>query len=174
MEAEELLKELAISMLGDDVLPVLEILLKKKGELTDDEIARILNVKVNNVRRTLYILSDHGLVRYKRTRDRETGWYLYYWRANTDQVNDILLNRKREMVQKLKMRLEFESNNTFYICPDDGSRYIFDEALENEFKCPRCGASLVYYEGDKVKEIIERKIKELEEEINNETKAKVS
>ncbi|WP_170166197.1 transcription factor E [Sulfodiicoccus acidiphilus] len=165
------MKELAVTMLGDEVLPVLEILLKGKSELTDDEIARMLNVKVNNVRRTLYMLADHGLVRYKRTRDRETGWYLYYWRANTDQVNEILLNRKREMVQKLKMRLEFETNNTFYICPEDGSRYIFDEAFENEFKCPRCGTSLVYYEVERVREVIERKIRQLEEEINVETKS---
>ncbi|MCI2415596.1 MAG: transcription factor E [Candidatus Aramenus sp.] len=169
-DVDGLIVNLAKELLGEEVLDVLQFLLNKKIEITDDEIANELGVKVNEVRKKLYALADQGLVSYRRSRDKETGWYVYYWKVNRDQINDILLSRKREILTKLKTRLEYEQNNDFYICPEDKTKYTFEEAFENEFRCPRCGSQLEYYDSKKVREVLERKIKELEEQINKETK----
>ncbi|AWS00610.1 transcription factor E [Metallosphaera hakonensis] len=164
------MKDMARDLLGEDVIDVLSFLLDNKAELTDEEMANKLNVKVNEVRKKLYALADHGLVSYRRTRDKESGWYVYFWKANVDQINELLLARKREILNKLKARLEYESNNEFYICPEDKTKYTFEEAFENEFKCPKCGVQLTYYDSARVRELLEQKIKEIEEEIARETK----
>jgi transcription initiation factor TFIIE subunit alpha len=166
---DELILNLAKSLLGEEYTELLEFLLNKKTEMTDDEIANELGIKVNEIRKKLYALADQGLVSYRKSRDKDTGWYIYYWKVNTEQINEILLNRKREILEKLKARLEYESNNEFYMCPEDKSKYTFDEAFENEFKCPKCGSQLIYYDSSKVRQVLEKKINELQEEIDKET-----
>ncbi|ARM77113.1 transcription factor E [Acidianus manzaensis] len=161
---------LAKDLLGEDISDLLQFLLSKKVEMTDDEIANELGIKVNEIRKKLYLLADQGLVSYRRSRDKDTGWYVYYWKVNVDQINEVLINRKREILGKLKSRLEYESNNEFYICPEDKSKYPFEEAFENEFKCPKCGSQLTYYDSLKVRKILEEKINQLESEIEEETK----
>jgi Transcription factor IIE (TFIIE), alpha subunit len=158
-DVDGLLKEIARELLGEDVIEVLSFLLESKTEMTDESMASKLNIKVNEVRKKLYALAEHGLVSYRRTRDKDTGWYVYYWKANSDQINDILLARKREILNKLKSRLEYESNNEFYICPEDKNKYTFEEAFENEFKCPKCGVQLTYYDSGKIKELLEKKLR---------------
>lgn len=168
--AEELLISLAKDLVGEDATELLKFLLKKRIEMTDDDIAKELNVKVNEIRKKLYLLSEQGFVTYRRTRDKDTGLFIYYWKVNLDQINEILLNRKRLVLEKLKDRLENEQNTLFYYCPQDNIQFSFDEALENEFKCPKCGSSLQYYDSEKTRRFLEYKIKQLESEIDRETK----
>lgn len=52
-------------------------------EATDEELAEATGIRVNTVRRILYMLNDEGLADFKRIRDPETGWYYYYWRLET-------------------------------------------------------------------------------------------
>ncbi|QGA54932.1 transcription factor [Sulfolobus sp. E5-1-F] len=170
VNAEDLFINLAKSLLGDDVIDVLRVLLEKGTEMTDEEIANQLNIKVNDVRKKLNLLEEQGFVSYRKTRDKDSGWFIYYWRPNIDQINEILLNRKRLILDKLKSRLEYEKNNTFFICPQDNSRYSFEEAFENEFKCLKCGSQLTYYDTEKIKSFLEQKIRQIEEEIDKETK----
>jgi len=80
---DNLVTSLAKELLGEEVLDVLQFLLNRKIEITDDEIANELGVKVNEVRKKLYALADQGLVSYRRSRDKDTGWYVYYWKVNT-------------------------------------------------------------------------------------------
>ncbi|BBG24443.1 transcription factor [Sulfuracidifex tepidarius] len=170
VDSEDLFIDLAESLLGDDVVSVLRLLLEEGVEMTDDEIASKLNMKVNDVRKRLYSLSEQGFVVSRRTREKEKGWYIYFWKPNLDHINEILMERKRQILNKLQSRLEYESSNTFYICSRDMNRYSFEEAFENEFKCPRCGTPLEYYDSDKVKQFLSEKIKAIEKEINEETK----
>ncbi|NON62133.1 transcription factor [Acidianus sp. RZ1] len=169
-DPDKIVLDLAKNLLGDEVVEVLQFLLDKGTEMTDDEMANEMGVKVNEVRKKLYLLADQGLVSYRRTRDKDTGWYVYYWKVNTDQINEVLLTRKREVLGKLKLRLEYEENNEFYICPKDKSKYTFEESFENEFKCTKCGSSLVYYDSKKIREVLEKKINEMQQEIKEETK----
>nr|1Q1H_A Chain A, Transcription Factor E [Saccharolobus solfataricus] len=108
VNAEDLFINLAKSLLGDDVIDVLRILLDKGTEMTDEEIANQLNIKVNDVRKKLNLLEEQGFVSYRKTRDKDSGWFIYYWKPNIDQINEILLNRKRLILDKLKTRLEYE------------------------------------------------------------------
>ena len=73
-------------------------------------------------------------------------------------------------LNKLRERLRYEETNTFYICPNCGIRFTFDEALENGFRCPRCGTSLEYFDNSKIVEFLRRKIAELEKIVYSEEK----
>lgn len=169
-EREKTFLKLARELVGEENVDVLEFLLKKKTEMTDKDIANELGVKDNDVRKKLYILYDNGFVTYRKTRDKENGWYIYYWRPNLDAINEILIQRKRDVLNKLKARLASELNGTFYYCPNDGFRADFETAMENDFKCIRCGTPLEAYDAERAKTVLTALIKRLEEEIDRETK----
>ncbi len=63
------------------------------------------------------------------------------------------------------MRLEYEKSNTFYRCPNDGTRYTLEEAFENEFQCPKCNALLEEEDNSEIIRLLEEEIARLEEEI---------
>ncbi|AGE70607.1 transcription factor TFIIE, subunit alpha [Sulfolobus acidocaldarius] len=165
---------LAKELVGDEALGLLKYLIGKKSEITDEEIAKELNTKPNEVRKYLYLLSDHGLVTYRKTKDKDSNLYIYYWKVNVNQINEILLSRKRLILEKLRNRYEQEKDGLFYFCPQDNIKYSFDDAIENEFKCLKCGTSLSQYDSEKARSFLEQKIKQIEEEINKEIRRESS
>ncbi len=160
--------ELVRIMFGEDAAKAFEALIRLGGEAGDDEIAREAGLKINTVRRLLYALSGQGFVSYRRVRERGGGWYVYKWHVDRTMLESTLLLRKKATLEKLKQRLEYEENNTFFVCPSDGSRYTFDEALENEFRCPRCGESLEDLDNTLICEILKHRISIIEEELRRE------
>lgn len=155
---------------GDVGKAVFEILAKRNKELTDSEIVLKTGINEQEVRRALYELHSLGIVAYKKRQSPEDGKFIYMWFIDGGRLNQVLLQRKKEVLSKLKTRLDFESNNTFFACDTDGVRLTFDEAFENDFKCPRCGADLKPEDNTTTKELLKKMIVKLEEEISNEEK----
>ena len=54
-------------------------------EITGDEIAARTGMHLNSVRKTLYKLYKHSLIGLRRSRDKETGWFVFHWRLQPDQ-----------------------------------------------------------------------------------------
>ncbi|MCK4239053.1 MAG: hypothetical protein KAX33_08035, partial [Candidatus Lokiarchaeota archaeon] len=141
-----------------------ELLNSKNKEITDDVITenikkRIqdLNIdfepndeeklKLNTVRKTLYKLYSAKLAQFRRVRDKNTGWFIYYWWHDFDKLNEILLEKEQKIISKLRDRLKYELNNYFFICENcrkPETRFIFDDAVDLNFKCPvdGCGGNL--------------------------------
>lgn len=141
----EAIMEIVKSTFGETSRMVFEVLVRVNREVQDEELASMCGIHVNEVRRLLYKLSEHGFVTSRRIRDRETGYYIYFWRANTEYLPQILISRKKRVLNKLIERLRYEETYVFLCggCRDEGERFSFDEALSNDFKCPRCGSPLV-------------------------------
>jgi len=152
-------------MLGEKAGKIFEYIYKRLDEVQDEEIARELGLKLNEVRKLLYQLSEQGLVSYRRVRDKSTSWYTYYWRVRKDEIPSLIQFRKKITLSKLKLRLKAEESTTYYECPVDKTRYSFDEALENEFRCPRCGSQLVYVDNSDIIDVLKKYIALLEREI---------
>lgn len=124
-------------------------------------------VRLNTVRKVLYKLYDHGLVSCTRVRDEKTGWFIFYWRLQPDQLDAFIRSRKKRALDKLKQRLDFERNHTFFVCKTDTDvRITFEEAMESSFKCAKCGNQLQSIENADVIEIIEHKLQQLEAELS--------
>ena len=57
----ELLEQLMADLVGDDVLPLVRILAKKRN-VSEFKLAEMLNVTVNQIRNMLYRMNAHNLV----------------------------------------------------------------------------------------------------------------
>lgn len=157
----EPLKELIDIVSGDHGHMVISTLMEK-GELTDEGLAKVTGLKVNVVRRILYDLYERRLVNYRRSRDDGTGWYIYYWYVEPKRAMEELEIHRKQMLEKLKERLEYERNNIFFRCPNNCPKVPLSEAMESNFTCPTCGERLEHYDNTPVIKSLEEKIKSLE------------
>lgn len=156
--AEALGEEEAVKLIG---------MLKNCEEITDDEIANKTGIRLNNVRKILYKLYDHSLVSLRRTRDPKTGWFIFHWKLQTDQLEGFILSQKRRVFEKLNIRLEYEKNHDFYYCNTPGCiRITFEEAVELVFRCPTCGKPLMHYSNEKIVQILTKKLEQLRKELS--------
>jgi len=153
--------------LGEEEAVKLIEILKNSDEITDDEIANKTGIRLNNVRKILYKLYDHSLVSLRRTRDPKTGWFIFHWKLQPDQLEGFILSQKRRVFEKLNIRLEYEKNHDFYYCNTPGCRRItFEEAVELVFRCPTCGKPLMHYSNEKIVKILTEKIEQLRKELS--------
>ncbi len=140
--------------------------LKGAEETTDDEIATKTGIRLNSVRKILYKLYDHSLVSLRRTRDPKTGWFIFHWRLQPDQLEGFILSQKRRVLEKLSVRLDYEQNHDFYFCGTVGCKRVpFEEAVELVFHCSTCGKPLAHSDNVKIVEKLTTKVDQLRKEM---------
>ncbi|UCE95487.1 MAG: transcription factor [Candidatus Bathyarchaeota archaeon] len=140
--------------------------LKDAGEITDDQIANKTGIRLNSVRKILYKLYDHSLVSLRRSRDQNTGWFIFHWKLQPDQLEGFIMNQKRHVLQKLDARLGYEKNHDFYYCGSPGCKRIpFEEAMELLFQCPTCSGAMMHFDNGEVVEILSQKVDQLRKEL---------
>ncbi len=150
---------------GPDAVTVTKILVSGE-EITDEKIAEITGLRIQIVRKALYTFFDNQLVSYRRLRDKDTGWYIYYWKLNFSNIQVLIRVRKQKVLEKLKMRLNYEKGRVFFYCASNGCvRIPFEEAVELSFKCPRCGSSLENEDNSGIVSALEERISLIESEL---------
>jgi transcription initiation factor TFIIE subunit alpha len=150
------------ALFGEDAVRVVETL-KGVHEIVDIEIANKTQIQLKMVRKALYSLYDHSIVALRRSRDKGTGWFIFNWRLQPDQVEGFILNQKRRVLEKLETRLEYEKSHEFYTCQTPGcKRFPFEEAFKLLFKCPGCNKPMMHINNDQIIEILTRKIEHIE------------
>ncbi len=162
---EGVLLKIAEALGDEEAVKVIDIL-KNSNEVTDDEIANKTGIRLNSVRKILYKLYDHSLVAMRRTRDENTGWFIFHWKLQPDQLEGFIISQKKRVLEKLKARLEYEKSHDFYYCFTPGCKKIpFEEAVELVFRCPTCGKPLMHFNNDKIIEILTEKVEQLRKEL---------
>jgi transcription initiation factor TFIIE subunit alpha len=150
---------------GEDAVTVINIL-KKKSEATDEMLATESTVRLNTVRKILYKFYDHGLVSCTRVRDEKTSWFIFYWKLQTDQLDAFIRSRKRRVLEKLRQKLDYERDHSFFVCKKCGDvRVTFEEAMESSFRCSKCGGQLESTDNTPVVEFLDKRIKQIEDEL---------
>jgi transcription initiation factor TFIIE subunit alpha len=152
-------------LVGEEGVAIVSFL-SENYDVTDETLSQKTGIKLNNVRKILYTLYDNQLVSYKRIRDKTTGWFIYLWRLNRDNIEFLVRSKKRAVLEKLKERYEYEKQHVFLLCPKDKIRLSFEEASEYGFKCKICGGNLESFNNTQIIKFLERKIKELEGDIS--------
>lgn len=151
---------------GEEAVKIVDVL-SKVNETTDEEIVAKTEIKLNTVRRILYKLYDRSLIGLRRTRDKETGWFLFHWRLQPDQLEGFVTNQKRKILEKLEARLEYEKSHDFYYCFTPGCKRVpFEEAIELVFQCPVCGKPLMHFDNSKIIRFLTKKIEHLRKELS--------
>lgn len=130
-------------LIGEDARKVFEVIYEEGDEIAEHEIIERSRLKGSSVRRALNILAEKGFVTYRKVKHPDKGRIIFYWRINYEGLPSVIRARKEAALERLKALLEAENETQYYICPLDGTRYTFDEALDHEFNCPRCGSMLV-------------------------------
>jgi len=163
---DETLLKVAEAFGGEDAIKIIDML-KTVNEVIDDEIASKTGIRLNLVRKILYKLYDHSLVALRRTRDEKTGWFIFHWKLQPDQLEGFILNQKRRVFEKLQTRLEYEKSHDFFYCGTPSCRKVtFEEAMELVFQCPTCGKQLNHSENGQIVEFLEKKIEQLRKEMS--------
>lgn len=162
---DEALLKVANVLGGDEAVRIVDIL-NDARDVTDDEIANKSGIRLNSVRKILYKLYEHSLVALRRTRDEETGWFVFHWRLQPDQLQGFISSQKARILQKLETRLNFEKDHDFYYCSTPGCKRVpFEEAVELVFRCPTCNKPLMHYDNGKFIEALSEKVEQLRKEL---------
>jgi transcription initiation factor TFIIE subunit alpha len=120
-------------------------------EITDEKLGEITGYKINIVRKILYRLYENHLASYRRMRDKDTGWFVYFWKLNPEKVSALTLAKKKKLLDELTTRLDYEQNHVFYTCiNDECPRYTFEDAVETSFHCPRCQGNLQHFDNQQI------------------------
>jgi len=139
--------------------------LNELGVAKEDALAEKTGMRLNDVRKILYKLSERSLVTSRVRRDPQSGWFIYSWRLNPDQVDGYVEDQKRRVLEKLKARLEYEKDHEFYTCATPGcTRLRFEDAMTCLFRCSKCGKLLNHVDNSRITKALSRRIAQLEKE----------
>ena len=162
---DKTLQKVAEAFGGEEAVQIVNVL-KGVGETTDDEIAAKIEIRLNTVRKILYKLYDHSLVGLRRSRDKTTGWFIFHWRLQLDQLAGFILNQKRRVLEKLETRLEYEQEHEFYSCFTESCKRIpFVDAMELVFRCPTCNKMLMHFDNTELKASLIARVEALRNEL---------
>ena len=133
-KVEEILQDL----LGSDSLSLVKELYDREN-ISEFDLAHKTKKDIKIIRRMLYILYNHNLVSFTRKKDKDKGWYIYYWTLSAESIRFLYFKKKREHLQQFQQRLEQEDKESFFVCSKKCVRLNFDQAMDFEFHCPECG-----------------------------------
>ncbi len=153
-------------LISDEASQVVEFVYSNPGA-SEFDISEAIGFSVSRVRSILYELKSKNLIDYDRRKDKEKGWYLYYWKIVPQNFEKVYLSEKKKKLKQFKERLESEENTSYYICPNYCKRMNFEEALENNFTCPVCGSLMNEENKSRKIEILKRNIDEHEKILSN-------
>lgn len=153
---------------GDEAIEVAEALIQLK-KASEEQISSKTELRVGDVRKILFKLYEKALITYEELRKEEGDKIksIFLWMPLIDQVEGIAANYRRMILQKLREKLAFAEGNELYHCGKEGHKIlVFDEAVENLFRCPMCSEPLFRMN----KEEYVRKLNTLIKTIENEEK----
>ncbi|MFT4313382.1 MAG: hypothetical protein ACMXYA_03155 [Candidatus Woesearchaeota archaeon] len=149
---------------GDDVITLVEYL-KGKKNVSEFIIAQELEIEINIIRNMLYRLLDANLVSFYRKKDKQKGWYIYYWTYEPNDLDHLYWEIKKKQLQSLKDRLHREQNNVFFSGESRAVRLTFEKAIEFNYQCPETGELLEQEDNTETVKMLTTEIDELEKEI---------
>lgn len=132
------IEETMLSILGEEGVPLIKEL-SNKDNVSEFELADKIKKDIKIVRKMLYLLYNNSMVSFTRKKDKQKGWYIYYWTLQFDNVKFSYFKKKKELLEQLKGKLQEEKSELFFVCSYNCIRLNFDQAMDFEFHCPECG-----------------------------------
>ena len=83
-----------------------------------------------------------------------------------DQLDAFVRSRKKKVLEKLRVRLDYERTHSFFLCKNClTGRVTFEEAMESAFRCIGCNGSLISDDNAKTVQILEDVTRKLASEL---------
>lgn len=162
-----MINEVVSELVGDDAIQLVDFL-KENKNVSEFQISSKTKLAVDMIRNQLYRLYNHNLVSFIRKKDKEKGWYIYYWTLNKDRVKYLITDIKVKKIEKLKERLSREEQSHFFACLNNCIRIDFEQATNFEYRCPECGEILMQEDNSEQIKGIKNQIEELKKLVDKE------
>jgi len=133
----KLLQDLVEELAGVNTGRIVNILYGKK-DVNEFNLAKKMELTINQVRNILYKLSAEGLVTFIRKKDKRKGWYIYYWTLKTEKCLVKLEESLARKIERLGVELDSRETKRYYICHSCAIEVSEEKALENGFTCEEC------------------------------------
>ena len=157
-------EQILLRILGPEGSPLINEL-NGKENVSEFDLATRTKKDIKIIRKLLYILYNNNLVSFNRKKDKEKGWYIYYWTIQPENVFFNYVRMKRDEVERLKLELESEKQELFFVCPGKCVRLNFDNAMDFEFHCPECGKLLLQDNSEERIAQLEKQLVSAQEEV---------
>ena len=155
------ISEISQKIGGGDAEKVVDFLKEKKDYVSEIEIAKKLKLDINTTRRIIYKLQNENLLWSIKQKEKDKNWYVYHWKLNTDQLRKILKKYAEEELEKKEKRYEEEKDKEYFMCPNKCIKLTFEDAINNDFRCPECGELLTKYNNKENLKKLKDKIKKI-------------
>src|SRR3989338_5972777 len=160
------IEEILLDIIGPDGLPLVQQLYGKE-HVSEFDLATKTKKDIKVIRRMLYTLYNHNVVGFIRKKDKQKGWYIYYWTILQENLKFVYTKKKKELLFRLKQQLEEEGKELFFLCPRNCVRLNFDQETDFEFHCPECGELTGQDSGEEKIKIFKKQIGEVETELQS-------
>jgi len=144
-----LVQDFLKSVGGDAAVGVADHYEKKGRQVTDEELAKKMKLKVTEIRTVLNRLHYRGIACYKKTKNKKNGWYNYTWEIKKKRIVELIMEEQRESIEKLEQKQVFGKNYDFFSCKKSCSVIPFEIAAEYQFRCPECGETMNSFDYNK-------------------------
>ncbi len=158
------IEEILLGLLGEDSLPLVRLLIDR-ANVSEFDLANKTKKDIKIIRKMLYLLYNYNLVGFTRKKDKQKGWYIYYWTLLPDSIKFNYYKSKKELLERLKQQLKQEEKELFFICPNNCIRLDFDQSIDFEFHCPECGELITQDDSKRKLEELREKILNVEQEL---------
>jgi len=158
------LKSVVEDLINKQATPIIDLLLGKK-HVNEFNIAKKLDLTINQTRNILYRLSDYGLVSFIRKKDKRKGWYIYFWTLNIHQSLSFLEENLKKQLKNLQEQLKSRNEKRFYVCNTCSIEVREESALLNDFSCPECEEIYELSSSGDIRKHLEKTIRKIEKEI---------
>lgn len=140
------IRRLLVRHNGEYAIEIIKLLEKYTQ---DEELAKVLGVKVSDVRAVLNRMYENGIVYYDREQDQESGWYYYHWNIDEKKFVEWVEDKLVKEAERFKNLLY---QKEYYYCPSCGIEEMtaFEEAMDLQFRCKKCGTNLELLEEEVV------------------------
>lgn len=165
------IEEILLAIIGPEGRPLVQQLYGKEN-VSEFDLATKTKKDIKLIRRMLYTLYNHNVIGFIRKKDKQKGWYIYYWTILPENVKFAYFKKKKQQLDHVRQQLEMEGKELFFICTGKCVRLNFDQATEFEFHCPECGQLIAPDSGEDKKVMLKKKIAELEGELAEEQSEK--
>ncbi|HLC88765.1 MAG TPA: hypothetical protein VJG49_01890, partial [Candidatus Nanoarchaeia archaeon] len=101
------IEEIMTSLIGEPGLPLIRELYGKEN-VSEFDLASRTKKDIKVIRKLLYILYNNNLVSFIRKKDKQKGWYIYYWTLLPEGIKYMYIKKKKELVVSLQEKIESE------------------------------------------------------------------